>query len=203
MVEMHPLLINAEHLKRMLVMQEELNVKYNGENWREKVQMTKVKFAILDETSEFLREIESTWKWWKHDPVYNRQKALYELIDIIHFALVVVLLKFDLSDINIYIEEHGAHATQFGPFSGAEAYEEYFNDALVRFLKNANHYSDLDDIITVFCNLVQAGGELIGVTDPNEIFTAYVMKNNRNHQRVDGGVMEGKYDKSKESDVPS
>lgn len=204
---MQELLINADILKRMLAMQERLNVKYNGEEWRDKVKMTKVKLAILDEVSEFLREIEATWKWWKHDPTYNRQKALYELIDLVHFGLLAMLHRYDLEGLTkrIEVDMHNVvHPTHVGSYSMTVLKQEFFMDALLQFLQLIDDTEqDYRNIIYLFCNLVQAGGELIGVTDPQEIYTAYVMKNQRNHERVDGGVMVGTYDKSKESELPS
>jgi dimeric dUTPase (all-alpha-NTP-PPase superfamily) len=195
---MHEKLVNETILEKMLILQEGLNCKYSGEDWRNTVKMSKAKFALIDEVSEFLREIETTWKWWKPNGNYHKQKALYELIDVIHFALLIVLHKNSLTDIILTMEEQGAEPSMF-TFKDKE---DAFNDAFGNFLCHIEH-GDIDDDLVRLCNLIQAGGELLGVETSAELYSAYVMKNHRNHERVDGGILEGKYDKSKESDIPS
>lgn len=193
-------LINTENLKKMFILQDELNIKYGGVNWRDGITMGKAKFAVLDEVSEFLRELESEWKWWKVGGNYNRQKALYELIDVVHFAMLITLHKYELSDVlndinyKTYIKP-GAWLLMDGDDI------EWFTDSLMDFLAPCNH-SDIDEDVSRIANLIQAGGNLLGMTDPQDMFNAYVMKNQRNHSRVDGGLLTGDYDKSKESDIP-
>lgn len=185
-------------LEQMILLQDTLNIKYGGENWRDNIKLGKAKFAVLDEVSEFLREIESEWKWWKPNGNYHKQKALYELIDVVHFALLILLLKNDVRDIISSIGEQGTGPTYFGPWDDVQ---DIFSDTITEFLGLAA-YSDIDDELVRICNIIQIGGEVLGMTSPQDMYNAYVMKNQRNHERVDGGVLVGKYDKSKESDIP-
>jgi dimeric dUTPase (all-alpha-NTP-PPase superfamily) len=182
----------------MVILQDDLNIKYGGVNWRDNVTMGKAKFAVLDEVSEFLREIESDWKWWKPSATYHKQKALYELIDVVHFALLIMLKEYDVRDIVSTIDEQGAGTTLFGPWD--DPYN-IFAESIANLISGAEG-ADIDDFLVYICNIIQTGGELLGCTDPQDLYNAYIMKNQRNHERVDGGVLVGKYDKSKESDIP-
>lgn len=185
-------------LRQMIILQEDLNIKYGGADWRDNIPVGKAKFAVLDEVSEFLREIESEWKWWKPNGNYHKQKALYELIDVVHFTLLILLLKNELRDVISTLDEQGANPNCLGWRASKES---NFSDAITEFLGRAA-YSGIEDELVRICNVIQTGATLLGCTDKQDIYNAYVMKNQRNHERVDGGILVGKYDKSKESDIP-
>ena len=198
---MYEFLVTKEELFVMFEMQEELNIKYNGTEWRKVVKLGQAKIAMLEELSEFNREIELNWKWWKNpsDRTYDEQKALFELVDMIHFALLLCLRNLSVDSNKIYVEDvfkHDASRLMYGKV----------NDQENQFIKSINLFLldiDRQDAYYSICglvNIINNGGILLDLK-PGEIYRAYLLKNERNHERVDGGVMTGDYDKSKEKDL--
>lgn len=193
------LLVSNDELLEMTFKQEVLNMKYNGLIWKDKVKVGAAKFALMDEVSEFLREIESDWKWWKKvGSSYHKQKALFELIDVVHFALVLVLHRQRMHEVLKHIHTEKPQAQMYDIMDGDDPQNE-FAKAVTWFL-NAVDFNNLDMMLNGVCNIIQTGGEMLGL-EPGEIFQAYLLKNARNHERVEGGVMEGKYDKSQEKEL--
>lgn len=196
-------LINRNQLEELIYMQETLNCKYGTVNWRDNFSFGQAKLAVLDEVSEFIREIESDWKWWKVNPNYHKQKALFELIDIVHFTIMMALYHTDVStlamastDVNLDNKPSESSGDKYDDFSvaigslitsGNIAERGLFQEGI------RNLYQIVD--------IINTGGALLGITDVNAIYQSYIMKNNRNHQRVDEGVLVGRYDKSNERDL--
>lgn len=192
-------LVRKEALQQMFFKQEELNMMYNGLVWRNKVTIGSAKLAFMDEVSEFLREIEADWKWWK--PIggnYHKQKALFELIDVIHFGLLLILYHHPLDQILVHIAEHSPIPMMYDIENSEDKHNELAT--AISWFTNSLDYGVLDMKLTALLNLMQVGGELIGLKD-GDILQAYIMKNEVNRGRVEGGVMEGKYDKSQEKEL--
>lgn len=190
------LIDNITELSKMFDMQEILNVKYNGPDWRLEVPMGKLKIAFLEECSEFTSELESDWKWYKNkDAKYNRQAALFELVDSIHFAMSLVLHRHAANVMRATLK------WKFDPKMYGKVDDEYnyYVRSITRFLIACDN-NNLDDMIIGILNMCETGGALFGCS-PGEIYLAYCMKNQRNHLRVEGGVMTGDYDKSKELEL--
>jgi dimeric dUTPase (all-alpha-NTP-PPase superfamily) len=189
-------LINAADLSEMVIAQESLNIKYNGENWRRETSMGKFKFAMLCEVAEFLDEITSQWKWYaKVGLTHNHNKATFELVDIIHFAISLTLYRRSPESINneiIFVNQ----PNMFGPVYDQQ---NQFAKALTAFMRSVDN-ENLEGIVTHLFNIIQTGGELLELK-PGVIKTAYDIKNMRNQERVAGGVMVGMYDKSKENEL--
>lgn len=183
-------ILTPEQLFNMFDRQEELNIKYSGDDWRNRLTLTQIKCAILDEVSEFLREIESDWKWWKKDANYNKQKALFELIDIIHFSMMAmqfvgVKLDQNLEQLYLYKDKSGEPLDRF-----VKSVNRFISS-----LENSNYYI-MDDLMTI----ISSGSDILGLRN-GDIYTAYVMKNDRNHERIAGGILTGHYDKAKEAEL--
>jgi dimeric dUTPase (all-alpha-NTP-PPase superfamily) len=199
---MYKFLVTKEELSTMLEMQEELNCKYNVVEWRKIVKQGNAKFALLDEVSEFLREIESNWKWWKNpvDCNYNKQRALFELIDVIHFAMLLCLHKTSLSTnkdlVNLMLDSIGSFRLMYGKVNDQE---NQFVKSITNFMGAVDNYNEYNTVCGLI-NIINNGGILIDLK-PGEIYQAYLMKNARNHNRVTGGIMTGDYDKSKEEEL--
>lgn len=187
-------MLSKEHLIDMFEKQENLNIKYNGDEWRKSVSLGKVKFAFLDEVGEFLKEIESDWKWWKKYPNYHKQKAIFELIDIIHFALMLCLYENSVDEIKDHIFNLRPQT-----YDSVGDKENQFSKTITSFFRRIDDHSMIFMIFDLL-NLIQQGAELLEV-NPGDIYQAYVMKNSRNHERINGGVLVGKYDKKNETDL--
>jgi len=78
-----------QKIEKMLQMQDELNKKTIGENWR-KESNKRWNLAIVIETAELIDSLD--WKWWKKgkDDLVNAQ---IEIVDIWHFVLSLCLNK--------------------------------------------------------------------------------------------------------------
>jgi len=74
-------------LKEMVSMQEEHNRKVD-ENWR--TTGFAYRRAVWMECAELIDQI--GWKWWAAQPSPDRQQLVFELVDIWHFGLSMLLL---------------------------------------------------------------------------------------------------------------
>lgn len=190
-------LINHEEMALMVEAQEVLNKKYNGDQWRLSVDIGKAKFALLDEVSEFAREIKPTWKWWGgNQGEIDPQKATFELIDVMHFALLVALHRYPVDILAHPMRTWKWEGDMWGPHTDKH---NQFVKAIQRFLQ-AVDLESRSNVITGLFNIAQTGGELLNLA-PGQIYEAYKLKNALNHKRVEGGVMQGLYDKSQESEL--
>lgn len=189
------MLINAYQLSEMFKAQEELNKKFNGEYWRRALTMGQAKFAFNDEVAEFGQELSGSWKWWKADKKpLDKQKALFELVDAIHFGMLLVLYRNDLNAVlTRVLDPNGPECTMYGRVSDPL---NYFLRSVQRFY-SALEFDQLDASITGLINVIETGGFLLDLT-PGEIYGAYLTKNHLNHLRVEGGDKYGLYDRSKE-----
>lgn len=182
----------------MFAMQEDLNHKYGGVNWRDGFTMGKAKLAFMDEASEFIREIESDWKWWKVNPTYHKQKALFELIDLVHFGMLIIL--YNEQHHNIGMITTDVDYSCYDCYPGVDLHDD-FSVAVGEFLWADHSSMGAGYGMEILISVIHAGAKLLDITDPEAIYQAYVMKNNRNHQRVDEGVLVGRYDKNNERDL--
>lgn len=76
-------------LEELLKMQEELDeviLKECGAMWNEKI-ADQTKVALFVELGELMNEMPTKFKHWKKTAVDNREKALIEYVDALHFAL--------------------------------------------------------------------------------------------------------------------
>jgi hypothetical protein len=194
------MLINTKELIYMFLAQEVLNEKYNGKEWRSQVAIGKAKIAFLDEISEFSRELEPTWKWWSgkaQAKIIDRDKAIFELIDAIHFGLLLILHRYSLEEIIQSLN------CRMPPESSAKVYQgdphDNFSDSVANFLKGVDF--NVRVAISMLLDVVESGGWLIGGLNIGDLFKAYGMKNKLNSARVDGGQLQGTYNKSEEAEL--
>lgn len=122
-------------MKAMLAMQNSLNIKFVGEDWREVASARdKVDYgcAILEEAQEF-QACDPSWKWWKSNPAApDTNNMKIELVDLLHFAMseamathyvdegldaVPPVSDSDLDDLAYRMEE--GYLTAYGTVSGA------------------------------------------------------------------------------------
>lgn len=194
------MLVNTKELTYMFLAQEILNEKYNGKEWRDHVSIGKAKIAFLDEVSEFVRELEPDWKWWSgkaQAKTIDRDKAIFELIDVVHFGLLMILHRYSLEDI---VAELGRRVP---PESSAKVYQgdehDNFADSVANFLKGVDFNCRV--AISMLLDVIESGGWMIKGLNMGDLFIAYGKKNKRNAERVDGGQLQGTYNKSEETEL--
>lgn len=136
----------------------------NGNEYPE----NKMSIALFVELGELMNELPTYFKHWKKSAVDNKEKALEEYVDCLHFA--VSLLNYNEIDINF-------------------TYNDYFPDS--------NPYSR-DNIFTELITIASmsgfdysikklfALGHRFGFTW-DEIYEMYLKKNKINHERQNGG----------------
>lgn len=194
------MLVNNKELIYMFLAQELLNEKYNGKDWRNQVAIGKAKIAFLDEVSEFVRELEPTWKWWSGEAqakTIDRDKAIFELIDAIHFGLLLILHQYSLEEIVEEMIRPVPPESSVAVYHGDE--HDNFSDSVANFLKGVNFNCRV--AISMLLDVIESGGWLIKGLNAGDIFIAYGKKNKLNSERVDGGQLQGTYDKSKEAEL--
>ena len=78
-----------KQLEELLKLQKELDeaiLKEQGIVWDEKIE-EQTKVALFVELGELMNEMPTKFKHWKKTAVDNREKALIEYADALHFAL--------------------------------------------------------------------------------------------------------------------
>lgn len=196
-----PNLVTIAELAKMFEAQEVLNKKYNGEEWKTNITFGRAEAAFIDEASEFLREIEPMWKWWSgkaQAKAIDHNKATFELIDIIHFGLMIVLYRFSLDHVLYTLEEDFEY--QPSAFITMIEGDELgrFTTAVNKFIE-ADRYSIRFTLIKRLIDVIETGGNLLGLK-PGQIFEAYQKKNALNSKRA-APQKAGTYDKSTEAEL--
>lgn len=176
-------MITADHIKRLLQLQEATNVAYFGEEWEKYWTHVAVTNSIYREWAEFLDETTKDWKIYGNGIHFNRTDAVYELVDVVHFMLSSILsgygsafpieMQFDLF------------------FKEGQVIDKSAN--LLHVTERFTSFMGQPDIIRFVRFLVCACGYL-GL-DAETYMLAHKRKNDRNRLRAAGGA---DYDKSKE-----
>lgn len=173
-------LTNAQ-LEEMIQLQEVLNIKYNGPDWRKNIRLGMAKFALIDEVSEMAREIRASWAWWKKNPgPMEWEKAREEFIDVLHFALLIALYRYDEKQLTDYV--CAVDSDMGGPVGDPHG---YFIKAITRFLKAADD-DNRTDLVKGLKNIVETGAVLLAM-EQDDVYAIYQEKNAKNHVRVESG----------------
>ena len=145
----------------------------NGRSYDEEM-ATKMKIARFVELGELLNDLPSLFKYWKHTAKDNRDKALFEYVDVLHFQLS--LLNYYRITTDKYCDYE---------------YLQFF----VKRMKRLHHEQDLYHMLQLITcaqdeskatsNLLKLG-IMLGFTW-EEIYTTYMIKNQINHARQDEG----------------
>lgn len=118
------------------------------------------KLAFIVEFGELLQEVPSKFKYWKTSAIDNRELALEEFVDCLHFALSLT----SLDNVEGYTGEK--------PYPFYDLCEELFDEVM-----NHGAYI-LENLISI--------GSTLGFTW-EEVYQGYLDKNNINHERQDNG----------------
>lgn len=179
-------MITAGHIKDLLELQMATNVAYFGTEWKNVWSENAVVNSIYREWAEFLDETSADWKIYGNDVGFDRTKAVYELVDVVHFMLCYVLLDRTKGEIEEELEgmsegdyamsivngvvKHGGATYRLGQFMGDPCVR-----TLMYFLRASCSYMGLDF---------------------DTYLSAHKRKNDLNRLRAAGGAA---YDKSKET----
>lgn len=183
------------NLIRMLHWQAELNIIYSGCGWKNTISAGEIESAMIKEYSEFLDEVQDKWCWYKKSPDVDRDKAIFELIDFLHFALMLVQLEHNIPDI-----ENAITNRQTEPNVDIHAEDPFkvMSRTLALFIISFED-KDIKLMVQQLRNMIEIGGTMLDMV-PGEIEKAFHLKNMRNRERVNGGILKGEY--KKEDEVP-
>lgn len=164
-----------EQLNELLEMQyalDEAILKEHGNVYDEKI-AEQMKIALFVELGELMNELPSYFKHWKKTAKDNKEKALVEYVDALHFALSLFnYRKYGLWAIRDYDDEYNKELlngvnTLFGMIG-----------LIVRFEKEEDFAFVLNCLFDI--------GNYIGFTW-DEIYKAYKDKNTVNYERLKSG----------------
>lgn len=201
------ILLTPEEFTTLVETQALTNIAYSGEDWRDLIEPGQWLNCISCEWQEFLEEITQTWKWYeKREPKYERQKALFELVDTAHFMAALLLH---------YTTPQGLAATYRRTLEGLQGRRlENFPRFLLGNYQDKHMVLDQtmcdfkrsvvqrngEEAVRNFIKLVSSASLFMGY-DAADFFKAYKLKNERNMGRVAKGVMNGVDVKSSESEL--
>lgn len=176
-------MITREQFLSLLHTQVETSVAYMGETWYEVWDRNAARNSIYREYAEFLDEVEKYWHCYKPNPTFDRDAAIFELVDIVHFMLTAMLIDAApeelATDVN-FPKSHGMTT------SVMEQVEGSFTEFMCK--QKPWHFA-------IFLN---HACRFFGITE-TQYMAAHMAKNARNRVRAAGGVMDGKYDKGVEA----
>lgn len=182
-------------LNEMLVMQDKLNEKTNGSEWKTGVtnngKLINWRRCIYMECAELMESF--AWKHWKSiDAAIDEANAKIEIVDIWHFVMSLGLEKGEVSEVCALVK-------------GTSGFGEFCKSAYKP--SNYNMYEILNEIEIIihrtsapgvdFCDLVRDFFSLalkLGV-NLDELYRVYMGKNVLNAFRQDNGYKEGSYRK--------
>ena len=215
-----PHYLNIGQYSDILTRQKGLNDAYNGATWFEdNIFTTRFRCAADVEFVEFLQEINIHWDWYsKKKNHIDKQKALFELVDVVHFMTAAVLrsgsLQYIIDGVELGMDEYFNDPNLFfasptGPDGNflREMQDRYgffwkaINElTLEQGLTEARVNDQLTRASLHLLTFIAEGIAALGYT-AEEFHKAYVLKNERNHARVAGGVMRGIDVKSSETEL--
>lgn len=129
----------------------------------------KMRIALFVELGELMNELPTYFKHWKKTAVDNKEKALEEYVDCLHFA-VSLLNYYEKFDHKYYYHPEYDDCKNDSDTSLDEELEFVF--------KFAGSAISIESLFIL--------GNQFGFTW-NEIYNAYLKKNKINHERQDGG----------------
>jgi dimeric dUTPase (all-alpha-NTP-PPase superfamily) len=189
-------IVTLHQIRSMCRSQEALNTAYNGDGWRTDPTFAwRFNAAADTELAEFLEEVTEKWKWYERKPVFNREAALFELVDVIHFMLAGYVKHYpmiEIDDIEALPTGYVVTPDQPNFYSKlSDAYRHFWNDISPA---RSNTYklamSQAKFTMSYLIDFIQHGIAFLGYNN-DELYEAYMLKNKRNHERVAKGVMKG------------
>lgn len=193
-------IMTTDDFNAIVQAQAELNVKYSGEDWCEKIPMSHLVCAMTAELGELLEssprtgDTETGWKWWKPYLENDDNNNKVEAVDIIHFAKSMLIKAYG-QDLNTLMTDYNACSTTY-----SEEGEELLDDANTTGVANDLVSSmaaftltclgnSREEALNIYMFVVNALCYYAKLT-PEEMTELYMKKNQLNHARVEGGYME-------------
>lgn len=167
-------------LAELLEMQQVLDLAIYKEHNIKKYPLHNKRIALVTELGEMFNEIPSVFKYWKKTAEDNRDKALEEYVDALHFALSLTnyyaedYLNMDTEELNYRFDYYRASLNSYGfiePYSTAAE----VSISLARIIGREMEFKKMAEI----------GGALGFYWE--EIYNAYKEKNEINYQRLKEG----------------
>jgi len=198
-------ILTSEQFNQILDAQIKLNVKYSGEDWESKIPDSSMLAAAYAELGELLEsgprvgDSEDGWKWWRPTLNNDDNNLKIEGVDIVHFVVSSIYKKYD-GDINL-IKEHYTECSKsyssapnlMDPDSSGVVYNLLVSMSVFAttcLIKDTSKEETLD----MFVYMISAICEFSNM-DATEMFEMYSKKNKLNHERIEGGYIEGEYEK--------
>lgn len=181
-------MINQQQLLGLLKTQIETNHAYYGDTWPEVWKRNSIRNSIYREYAEFLDEVEAAWHCYKPNPSFDQTAAVYELVDIIHFMLCNTLTVHGIKDVQA-LNTLVFHLP-LTPEVNVQAMMGSVEAAFTAYMYAEGDLWNTAYFLDKACRFLSI--------DTDTYLKAHMRKNERNRLRASSGVLEGKYDKSKE-----
>jgi dimeric dUTPase (all-alpha-NTP-PPase superfamily) len=190
--------IEIDDFNTIMQAQNELNKKYSGDDWMEKIPKSHFLMAAIAEYGELLEssprigDTETGWKWWKPYLENDENNIKIEVVDIVHFLLSSLILTYeDLGQLSI---DYNACSTAFSEeenildsdVSSGKAFD-LISTISVYILTSLS--ASKEEALNTFMFVINALSDYSGMP-PSEMVELYLKKNELNHKRVEGGYME-------------
>lgn len=196
--------LKAPAVLEMLKLQHALNNAYNSSTWfDDNTFFSRFHAASMNELAEFLQESNRYWDWYsKKKDHFDREQALFELVDVIHFCLAGLLTTGSLEtvqqDVASYLQEYDSDQDLLMEIPKANIdsvlsrYESFWTTLrrvdIIGTSKGKSEYLGLSCLQMIY--MIGNGLALLDYR-AEQFLDAYKLKNARNFQRVAGGVMQG------------
>lgn len=167
------LTVEQKQLIQLLNMQGDLNVALIQKHGLTDNLLSKTKLSLFTELGELMNEIQTEFKWWKKHAKYDREKALEEYVDCLHFALSL----FHLYHESLIDDKHNTLSYEDNAFS-----DEYYPFDYISMVIYELDEDDLPKMLYWLFGL----GKYLGFTW-DEIYNTYKKKNAINYQRLKEG----------------
>lgn len=176
-------MITRKQFDNLLALQVDTNHAYYGEQWREVWSLNASRNSVYREWAELLDEVEAAWHCYKPNPTFNIEAAVFELTDITHFMLSMLLISD--SEVALGLDLNYPYTTAPGGHS-FDRVETLFTE----FMRHPGIYN--------MVRFLEAACQWLQINDATYL-NAHMLKNARNRLRAAGNVVDGEYDKSKEA----
>jgi len=208
-------IMEIDDFNEIVQAQAELNVKYSGEDWAEKIPQSHLLSAFFAELGELLEssprtgDTETGWKWWKPYLENDENNNKVEAVDMIHFTLSSLIVKYN-KDLNALMTDYNACSTSYKESGEEIINEEVSGGVSFDLIASTSVFAlsilqtEKEESLNMFMFLINALCHYAEM-EPNEMYDLYMKKNKLNHERVEGGYTESedsyeKYDEDGNED---
>ena len=201
--------LTGQQMSNLFVMQLETNELYQS-TWRD-VPAWQYHAAATKEMVEMMDEVEVNWKFYGSNKTQEFEKALFELVDTVHFLLTYVMLT-DWPTQSRSVETALFHQPKTDHWDDmfGDGFDDMVADhtmtiadafpAMLDCFHKMTATSTTSTKIELISRVIYFGSKALGYTI-TDYLDAHKLKNDRNRIRAAGGAIEGTYDKSQETEL--